>query len=261
MRVNKVWAILGAAILVLALVLSVSALAGLVPFVSAAQTDSPLAAPRAQSASTGHVIVVGEGSVKLEPNIAQANIGVEVTNSTVKDASAAAGELMTALLAALKEAGVADKDIQTSGFNIFADRGFGPAGQDGEPIYRVSNNVMVTIRDLESVGDVLDAAIDAGANNIYGVNFSLDDDNAAQSAARAQAITNAEAKAQELAGLSGLELGNVLSVSEIIGSSGGFFAGGVRQSVAMANGMGGGGPISPGELEVSVQLEVVYELR
>ena len=62
MRVNKVWAILGAATLVLALVLSVSALAGLVPFVSAAQTDSPLAAPRAQSASTGHVIVVGEGS-------------------------------------------------------------------------------------------------------------------------------------------------------------------------------------------------------
>lgn len=216
----------------------------------------PVAAP--QQAIT----VVGEGSAPVQPNIAVANIGVQVANADVKAASSEAQEIMNAVLAAIQEQGVAEEDIQTSGFSIFAD--FGPASPTGEqsqtPLYRVSNNVNATIRDLTLVPAVLDAAIAAGANNIFGVNFSIDDPSEAASAARAQAIENAQAKAADLAELTGLQLGNVVSVSEIIGSRGGFYGSSGLALASQAGGGGGGGPIAPGQLNVNVQLEVIYSV-
>lgn len=208
------------------------------------------------------ITVVGEGLAPVQPNIAVANIGVQVANADVKAASSEAQEIMNAVLAAIKEQGVADEDIQTSGFSIFAD--FGPAGPTGEqtqtPLYRVSNNVNATIRDLTTVPAVLDAAIAAGANNIFGVNFSIDDPSEAASAARAQAIENAQAKAEDLAQLTGLQLGNVVSVSEIIGSRGGFYGSSGLAAVSQAGVGGGGGPIAPGQLNINVQLEVIYSV-
>lgn len=218
--------------------------------------DAPIA-PAQQG-----ITVVGEGSAPVEPDIAVANIGVQVANTDVKAASSEAQELMNAVLAAIQEQGIAQEDIQTSGFSIFAD--FGPAGPTGEqaqtPLYRVSNNVNATIRDLTLVPAVLDAAIGAGANNIFGVNFSIDDPSAAASVARAQAIENAQAKAQDLAELTGLQLGNVVSVSEIIGSNGGFYGSSGLAAMGQAGYGGGGGPIAPGQLNVNVQLEVIYSV-
>ena len=220
-----------------------------------AQAD-PVAAP-AQG-----ITVVGEGTAPVEPDIAVANIGVQVANTDVKAASSEAQEIMNAVLAAIQEQGVAEADIQTSGFSIFAD--FGPASPTGEqtqtPLYRVSNNVNATIRDLALVPAVLDAAIAAGANNIFGVNFSIDDPSEAASVARAQAIENAQAKAQDLAQLTGLQLGNVVSVSEIIGSRGGFYGSSGLAAMSQAGLGGGGGPIAPGQLNVNVQLEVIYSV-
>jgi uncharacterized protein YggE len=122
----------------------------------------------------------------------------------------------------------------------------------------VSNNVNVTIRALDQVATILDAAIGAGANNIFGVNFSVDDPSQAAADARAEAIDNAQQKAQDLAELTGLQLGNVVSVSEIIGSRGGFYASTGLAPAGQAGLGGGGGPIAPGQLNVNVQLEVVY---
>ncbi|MCE7984994.1 MAG: DUF541 domain-containing protein [Caldilinea sp. CFX5] len=206
------------------------------------------------------ITVVGEGSAAVEPDIAVANIGVQVANADVRTASDEAEEIMNAVLSAIREQGVAEEDIQTSGFSIFAE--FGPITQNNEqpqtPLYRVSNNVNVTIRALDQVATILDAAIGAGANNIFGVNFSVDDPTQAAAEARAEAIANAEAKAQDLAELTGLQLGNVVSVSEIIGSRGGFYGSSSLSAVAQTGLGGGGGPIAPGQLKVAVQLEVIY---
>lgn len=208
------------------------------------------------------ITVVGEGTAPVEPDIAVANIGVQVANADVKAASSEAQEIMNAVLAAIQEQGVAEEDIQTSGFSIFAD--FGPASPTGEqaqtPLYRVSNNVNATVRDLTLVPAVLDAAIAAGANNIFGVSFSVDDPSEAAAAARAQAIENAQAKAEDLAQLTGLQLGNVVSVSEIIGSRGGFYGSSGLAATSQAGLGGGGGPIAPGQLNVNVQLEVSYSV-
>ncbi|MBI3960056.1 MAG: SIMPL domain-containing protein [Chloroflexi bacterium] len=213
---------------------------------------------------TRTVTVVGEGVVKIKPDIAQVNIGVEVVKPTVKAASGEANEIMDAVLAALAEAGVEEKDIQTSGFSIWVERVYGPDGSfdDAQNRYHVNNNVFAILRDLDSVGATLDAAIEAGANNIYGVTFSLDDPKSVESDARAKAVENAAAKAAELAALNDVEVGAVVSISEVVGQGGGYFGGNFAAAAQAYGGGGGGGTsVSPGELSLSMQLQITYELK
>jgi len=257
MRNRKLWivAATGVAILLLAGVL-VFARVGFVPSAAQAQTAAETA-----SALPRTITVVGEGTVKIKPDIAQANIGVEVVEPTVKEASKGARDTMEAVLKALTEQGVDEKDIQTSGFSVWTERPYGPEGPSREEVlYHVSNQVAVTIRDLETVETVLGATIEAGANNIYGVTFSLADPSQAESRARKEAVANAQAKAQELATLNDVEVGNVVSVSEVIGGRGGYYTS-VVQETAVAGMGGGGGPIAPGELELTLQLEIVYTVQ
>ncbi|MFO7646029.1 MAG: SIMPL domain-containing protein, partial [Desulfosarcina sp.] len=139
----------------------------------------------------------------MQPDIATAQIGVDVSGPTASAASAEAARIMEAILATLEAQGVASKDIQTSNYSIFAERPGDPlTGRPGEQVtYRVNNGVAVTIRDLTTVGALLDAVIDAGANNIYGVNFGVDDPDEVMAEARSKPAEDALARAEELAGL------------------------------------------------------------
>jgi len=232
-----------------------------------AQAPQPDTAAQAQelepttqiaTAIPGTITVVGEGKVTLEPDIARVSIGIETVTATVQEASDQNRAVVEAVLAALAEQGIAEEDIQTSGFSIIAER-FGPQGPlaDGDVRYRVSNNVMVTIRQLDAVGTILDAAIEAGVNNIYGVEFALDDPSAVESEARAAAITDAQKKAAELAKLTGLSLGQVVSVSEVVASGGGYYASNFAEQ---AHAFGGGTPITPGQLDLVMQLQVSFSI-
>lgn len=205
------------------------------------------------------ITVVGEGKVTIQPDIARAQIGVEVVKTSVKEASDANKAALEAVLAALKAQGIADEDIQTSGFSIFAER-YGTDGPlpEEQVNYRVSNNVSVVIRELDKVGAILDAAIEAGANNIYGIEFSLEDPSTFESEARQSAIADARAKAEELAELNGVTAGDVVSVSEVIGNGGGYYNSNFAE---VSRAMGGGGtPVSPGQLDLTMQLQVVYSI-
>ena len=165
---------------------------------------------------------------------------------------------MDAYRAALTKLGVAKKDIQTTGYNIYVEQ---PAGPDGLPsdqvIYHVGNSVSVTVRDLDTIGDVLDAAIAARANSIYGVNFSVDDPDQVMAEARSLAAEDALARAEELAGLHGVALGEVVSVSEVIDRAAVPMFDSVNASMGLGN---AGGPISPGELQMTARLQVVYAI-
>jgi hypothetical protein len=256
MKNRQLWILMGMS-LALALVVGVLGLAraGLALSTARAQTvtETTSTLPRT-------ITVVGEGTVKIKPDIAQANIGVEIIRPTVKAASSGAKDSMDAVLQALKEQGVDEKDIQTSGFSVWTERPYGPEGPSDEVLYHVSNQVAVTIRDLDTVGTVLDAAIEAGANNIYGVTFSLADPSQVESRARKEAVADAQAKAKELATLNDVEVGDVVSVSEVIGGRGGYYTSVVRETAVAGMG-GGGGPIAPGELELTLQLEIVYTVQ
>lgn len=206
------------------------------------------------------IIVVGQGTFRSEPDVAQVSIGVETSAETVSEAVAQNEAQMTSILAALTEIGIAEKDIQTMNYSIQFERYPEPAprvsgteSDQATPQYRVSNMANVTIRDLDKVGDVLDAVVAAGANNIWGVSFSLEDPEPGRAEARSKAVADAQARAEALAELGGVTLGPIMSMSEVISG------GGVPvTAMAFERAVSGGGPISPGEVEVNYQLQVTY---
>lgn len=231
------------------------------------QATPPTTLPTAVAPTTSlprTITVVGEGTVRIKPDIARASIGVETLGDSVKATTAESTKTMDAIIAALKGMGVQEKDIQTSGFSVWVDRARTPEGElTGKATYHVSNMVNVTIRDLDKVGELLDAAIEAGANSIHGVSFALDEPKKLQSEARQTAVTDALTKAKELATLHNAQVGAVVSVSEIVGGGGGYYDSNFVAMEAMyRSGLGGGGAgaITPGELELSLRLQVVYEL-
>lgn len=214
------------------------------------------------AASVRTITVIGEGKVRVQPDIARVTFGAEVLRPSVKEALEANKQAIESVLAALRSLKIAEKDIQTTGFSINAER-YGPDGPlpDDKINYRVSNNVTVLIRDLENIGSVIDAAVEAGANNIYGIEFNLAQPSKFKSEVRASAVADAKAKAEELAQLTGVTVGKVMSVSEVVGG-GGFFPSNYQQF-----GLGGGAApavaptsISPGELEIAMQLQVTYTI-
>lgn len=209
--------------------------------------------------ATRYITVVGQGKTTVVPDIASLQLGVQNSAATVEEAMTSNSDIMDAILAAMADAGVADKDIQTTSYNIYLDEGYRGPDMPYEPVYRVSNMITVKVRDLTAVGEVLDAAVAAGANQIWGVNFTVEDRTAAEEDARAKAMADARARAEALAGLAEVEVGEVLSISEVItGGISPLYSG---VAVEMAAGLGGGGSISPGELEYSMSIQVTYALK
>ena len=150
----------------------------------------PVLADAAFLTSTGPhaVTAAGKETASIEPDVATATIGVEVLSPTVKEATSAARAVMTDVWAALVAQNIDESDIRISHLNIFAER-LGPDGllNENHTRYHANNTLLITIRDLDSIDAVLDAAIDAGANNIYSVDFSLPDPAALESETHASA--------------------------------------------------------------------------
>lgn len=226
----------------------------------ATSTPAPAGAVAGNQNLPRTITVVGDGTVNIQPDVARANIGVEVLNASVEEAAAENTRITDQVLAALAEMGIAKEDIQTSGYTVYSER-YSPDGSLSTDVqYRVTNTVNVLIRNLDDVGAVLETSIKAGANSIYGVEFLLDDPTEARSAARSMAVDNAAATAAELAELTGVKVGPIVSISEVIGSNGGFYS---NQFTQYSTGMGGGRmdtPIEPGQLRLTMQLQVTYEL-
>ncbi|HBY94043.1 MAG: SIMPL domain-containing protein [Ardenticatenaceae bacterium] len=236
-------------------------LSGLV--LALALTVAAIAAPAlgAQTPTAGGtqlprtITVVGQGSVTAAPERARLSVGVESIATSAQTASKDNTTKMDAVLAALKKAGITDKDMQTNNYSIWTESMPGE-GSDAQPKvrYHVTNQVTVVVNDPAKVSDLLDAVIAAGATSIYGVNFEVKDTGALEGKARAAAIQDAQARAADLARLTGVKVGPVVQVSEVIGNALPY-----REA---AQGMGGGGgpQINPGELTFNSQVQVTYEL-
>jgi uncharacterized protein YggE len=209
-------------------------------------------------ANTGGITVVGQGTAYGQPDEATVIVGVDTFAPTVTEATTQNQASLDGVMAALEAAGIAPEDIQTTNYSLFAEQIYGDRGPEGIAGYRVSNQVNVKIRDISKVGDVLAAVTEAGANAIYGVNFSVADPAALEAEARASAVDDARKRAESLAELSGVSLGDVIVVSEVVGQpgfpmplGGGGFA---MEQAASAPG------ISPGQLSYQVQVQVTYAI-
>ncbi len=185
-------------------------LPGLTTLPATAQAVRPV--PSGDFVSTG-LTVSGHAELKVKPDIATLTVGVTTQAAHQSDAAQANAAKITAVLNALRGAGVADKDIQTEGYNVQPQYNYqaSPALLTG---YQVDNTVDVTVRDLGKAGAVVDAATQAGATNVSGLSFDLSDRTAAEQQALAQAVTEARAKAEAMAQAAGVTRGPLLSLSE-----------------------------------------------
>ena len=176
-------------------------------------------AQQPQQAPEARIVVTGEGSVSVTPNYAQIRNGVTTRTKTVKEGVDANTKLMVAIIAALKDAGIAEKDIQTARFSIqpiYAPQQ--PGTEQKLSGYSVSNQVNVTIREIGRVGDVLDRFAAAGATEVGNVSFLVSDASKALDQAREAAIADARRKAEVYAKASGVRLGQVGWISEDTGN-------------------------------------------
>jgi len=205
--------------------------------------------------------VSGTGKVSAVPDIAFLRLGIEAQDASVADAQAQAAEAMNAVMTALTGSGVAEKDIQTQYFNIQrVTRWDEDKGQEVLLGYRVSNMVVAKIRDMGKVGAIIDAAASAGGDltRIDSVSFSIEEPSAYQVEARQKAMTDAAAKAKQMAELAGVKLGKATYISESAYIPYPVYRQDLFEKVAGAPAVET--PISPGELEVSVNVQVAYAI-
>ncbi len=206
------------------------------------------------------VSVSGHGEVNVPPDTASVNIGVDVIEPTLGEAQEQATAQATAVIEALQTAGIAAEDIQTEYFSVNILRDYSENADPTEITgFEIINQLRVTVRDTEQLGELLDAAVNAGANSIYGVTFYVDDQTEAASEARVEAVEDARTKAEELAAAAGMTLGPVVALSE-----------GTTPLVSPVYDMGRGGgmaaaeaamPVEPGSTTVAVDVIMTFELR
>ncbi len=214
------------------------------------------AAPAAQRTLS----VTGAGVVYLTPDVAYIYIGVHTEMPTASESVAENNVQTQKVIDALKKSGVEEKDIRTMNFSIWPIDKYDPSGMaTGEKVYAVDNTVYVTVRKLDTLGDLLDTVVRAGANTINSIQFDVADKTAATKEARDAAVKNAKQQAQELADAAGVTLGDITSIS---------FYDAVPYPVFDGYGRGGGGgmeaaavPIQPGQMTLTVTVSMTYEIK
>jgi uncharacterized protein len=233
----------------------------LVAVLSAAAAHAQTTTPG--SGAQARVIVVGEGSVTVTPDYARITGGVTTNAKTVKEASDTNSKLMANIIAALVNAGIAKKDIQTTRFSIepiytSPSSKFSTDSSNGAPKlsgYRVSNRVNVTIHQISQVSDILDGLVKAGATDVGNVVFLFSEQDKALDQAREAAIANARHKAELYAQASGVNLGRVASIaesSEVVP----FLAGSTIERAKLAPSP----PIESGEETITARVTVGFDI-
>jgi hypothetical protein len=201
------------------------------------------------------VSVSATGSVAAEPDMAHVTAGVVAEADTAKEAIARNSAAMAKVVSGLKGAGIAAKDLQTTSLNVEPRY---TQAKDGKAAtisgYRVSNQVRLTVRDVKKLGDVLDQAIAAGANQINRISFDIANAETIKDEARKQAMANARRRAELYVAAAGVKLGPVVRISEAVSEAS------PRESVA-PRAMAASIPIEAGTRVLEVEVHVTYGLQ
>jgi uncharacterized protein YggE len=199
----------------------------------------------------------GHGEVTLTPDIAYIYVGVHTEMEAAAEAVAENNDQAQAVIDALRAAGIAAEDISTSNFSLWYSQNYDFEGKPTDVKYVVDNTVYITVRDLDALGDILDTAINAGANSVNGISFDVSDKDAALAEAREKAVADARTQAGELADLAGVELGEIQNISMYGGVPTPYYGGAVREVAEAAASV----PITPGQFVVTVDVSIVFEIQ
>jgi uncharacterized protein len=209
--------------------------------------------------AAGAINVTGQGQVKAKPDVAYINLGVSSTGTTAKEAMDQNSVAMNSVIAKLAALGIDKKDIRTGNISLSPQTQTPKTGDTGSPKitgYWANNSVTVTINDINKVGEVLDAAVAAGANTAGGIRFDIKDSAKLQTQALNAAIADAQAQADVVAAGLGLKVTGVQSATvQSTGGSGPIYL----APAAMAKGMGADSTaVEPGELTITAVVQVSF---
>ncbi|MBI9043835.1 MAG: SIMPL domain-containing protein [Anaerolineaceae bacterium] len=211
----------------------------------------------ANEAIISQMNVNGTGQVYLIPDIAYIYIGVITESEDVATALTENNNSAQKIVSDLSGLGIAEEDIQTTSFNVFPVTDYSPMGEPLETKYRIENTVNITVRDLGQIGNLLSIVVQSGANNIHGIQFDVLDKSEAVKQARQMAVDQAKQQAEELAEAADVELVRILSISA--------YDSGLTMPMAEGKinpGLGGGqAPISAGQLIISADANLTYEIK
>jgi hypothetical protein len=205
------------------------------------------------------ITVKGTGIVSARPDTLYAQVGVQSDNGSLADAQWDAGQKINAMLGILKDAGVEDKDIATSRYAVEPLMEYPPNQQPRRVGYRVTHILSLKIRDIANAGKLIDQLTAAGANNVSNIGFGFSNPTALLRQARDAAMGDAWSKGTQYASLSGVTLGPPLLIEDAGANTApapqtinpqGFFAPGSPNTL-----------ISPGQLDVRVEVSVVYSIK
>lgn len=213
-------------------------------------------APATGTEPAAHTItVMASGKVTVVPDVARVNLGVTITKPTVKAVREAGAKSMTDIIAALKALGIADADIKTTNLSLYPQYGSGSTPKIVG--YQISEQIQVTVRDLDKAGDVVDTATAKGATDVNGIAFEVADPAKAQNDARAAAVAAARASAAALATAGKVSLGAVISITDSTPPSPIFYGYGASKAAPSAD---TATPVQPGTQDLSAMVTVVFEI-
>jgi hypothetical protein len=217
-----------------------------------------MALPAFAEDAARRITVTGTGHVDAAPDLATITLGVTSDATTAADAMAATNDAAALVLAQLEKSGIAPRDMQTSGLNL-QPRWDNPRTDDGQPPkvvgFVASNMITVRVRALDSLGDVLDAVVQDGANMFQGLGFGLQEPEPAMDEARKRAVADALRKAALFAAAADVPLGEVISIDE----QGGYAQPKMLMEASMMRD-GGSVPVAQGEVTVEASVTMVFAL-
>ncbi len=213
-----------------------------------------MALPSAVSAFAATITVTGEATVEATPDMATISLGVTTDGETAAAAMAANTAALQAVMARLKQAGIEDRDLQTSNLSLNPNWvGYDTGAAPTIAGYVASNMLNVRVRALETLGTVLDASIADGANTMNGITFELSSPRPVQDQARSAAVEDAKARAELLVGAGGGKLGKIVSITENAGY-------GAPMPMFRADASAAPVPVASGQIGLMASVTVVYEI-